>query len=293
MALRLVTCAGLGVVDALSLAVPVRVLLASKTVQTSAIKCVVLNGILFMGSLFMFAFIIRPLLGLVLPSSSSAETDGDAKRIQDTITYFDFALTAIYHLFWVYPIYCLSFILNSIWYQDIADAAYAHQVGKPTAVRTDQRVGDEIYRSIMQLVMVVQIAMIHFIPLIGPYASFLLMAWLYSMYCFEYKWINEGQSLDQRVAYFEEHWAYLAGFGTPFAALTFFFPQFIGAGLFALAFPGFIIMANSASPVKPLPEEAPALRRIPMLYVGKQVTAWLIYNHFFFPRRGGSQQPRR
>jgi hypothetical protein len=37
--------------------------------------------------------------------------------------------------------------------------------------------------------------------------------------------------------YFEQRWAYFAGFGFPCTALTFWFPQFIGGGLFALLFP--------------------------------------------------------
>jgi etoposide-induced 2.4 mRNA len=32
---------------------------------------------------------------------------------------------------WMYPIYCISFILNTIWYQEIADDAYFQQHGKP------------------------------------------------------------------------------------------------------------------------------------------------------------------
>ena len=59
MALRVLACAGQGVLDALSIAVPIRILANVKSVQTSAVKCLLLNGFIFMGSLFMFAFVIR------------------------------------------------------------------------------------------------------------------------------------------------------------------------------------------------------------------------------------------
>ncbi|CAG8616819.1 4899_t:CDS:2 [Ambispora gerdemannii] len=64
-----------------------------------------------------------------------------------------------------------------------------------------------------------------------------------------YKWINKGWSLEQRISYFEERWAYFAGFGFLFTLVTFFANQFLSAGIFAVTFPIYIIMANNALPM--------------------------------------------
>jgi len=48
--------------------------------------------------------------------------------------------------------------------------------------------------------------------------------------------------------YFERHWAYFLGFGLPAVTLSLLFPKFISLGLFALAFPVFIILAIIARP---------------------------------------------
>jgi hypothetical protein len=60
-----------------------------------------------------------------------------------------------------------------------------------------------------------------------------------------YKWINKGWKLEKRIEYFEERWAYFAGFGFTFTVITFFVDQFLSAGVFALFFPlvSFILFA--------------------------------------------------
>ena len=88
--------------------------------------------------------------------------------------------------------------------------------------------------------------------------------WLNSLYSFEYTWINAGWTLDQRLEYFETHWAYFLGFGSPFAFIIWLAglpPVFKCAGaahttththsaaLFALCFPWFIVTAVAAKPV--------------------------------------------
>eukprot|EP00160_Parvularia_atlantis_P000452 Unigene10369_Nuclearia_a/m.31685 Unigene10369_Nuclearia_a/g.31685 ORF Unigene10369_Nuclearia_a/g.31685 Unigene10369_Nuclearia_a/m.31685 type:complete len:142 (-) Unigene10369_Nuclearia_a:66-491(-) len=90
---------------------------------------------------------------------------------------------------------------------------------------------------------------VHVIPVIGPWLSFVFISWLYAFYCFEYKWINKGWDLETRLDYFEHHWAYLAGFGAPFAMFTIYFPQFVSGGVFALLFPMYIIMAMATTPL--------------------------------------------
>lgn len=45
----------------------------------------------------------------------------------------------------------------------------------------------------------------------GPALNFLLLSWLYALYCFDYKWALHSVQLQQRIAYFERHWAFFLG----------------------------------------------------------------------------------
>lgn len=45
----------------------------------------------------------------------------------------------------------------------------------------------------------------------GPALNLLLLSFLYALYCFDYKWSLHGVQLQQRLAYFERHWAFFLG----------------------------------------------------------------------------------
>ncbi len=45
----------------------------------------------------------------------------------------------------------------------------------------------------------------------GPALNFLLLSWLYALYCFDYKWALHSVQLQQRITYFERHWAFFLG----------------------------------------------------------------------------------
>eukprot|EP01135_Chromosphaera_perkinsii_P008485 Nk52_evm53s1360 gene=Nk52_evmTU53s1360 len=264
------------------------VILSSKSISNNAVKCVGLNGIIFLGSLYLFEALIKPYLiyflrlqSLYLPAiaveedisvttNSESPAGSAADAILPSLSFdvssdeflgklMDFILTSVYYFAYIWPIYCLSFILNSLWYQEIADAAFRIQIGKPVHNRMSgsfvteisSKIADEVYRILLQSVLVLRVIGLCAIPRIGPFLSFLYMSCLYAYYCFEYKWINKGWSLEYRLEFFERRWAYFAGFGTPFAFCTFFFPQFISAGFFAVLFPSYIIMANNAVPIPP------------------------------------------
>jgi hypothetical protein len=49
---------------------------------------------------------------------SRVGSPNEADSVRDRVDGFVFLL---YQVLWMYPIYCISFILNTIWYQEIAD----------------------------------------------------------------------------------------------------------------------------------------------------------------------------
>ena len=75
-------------------------------------------------------------------------------------------------------------------------------------------VSEEIYRTPITLIFVIQTLVVSFVPYVGAPASFVLLCWLYALYCFEYKWMIEQWDWQKRRAYFERRWPYFLGFGT-------------------------------------------------------------------------------
>lgn len=102
---------------------------------------------------------------------------------------------------------------------------------------SDAMHSDEMYRAILVAFFLLQTVLSYLIPVVGPATSFIHLSWLYSLYCFEYKWSLAGWSLERRLAHLEQNWAYFAGFGSPFTLATFFVPNFVSKGIFALLFP--------------------------------------------------------
>lgn len=52
-----------------------------------------------------------------------------------------------------------------------------------------------------------------------------------------YKWINQDWTIEQRMVYAEEHWAYCLGFGLPATTIIFFLSTLRAGGVFALIYP--------------------------------------------------------
>ena len=45
----------------------------------------------------------------------------------------------------------------------------------------------------------------------GNAAYFMLVSWLYALYSFDYKWSLTSRKLQERIAFFEQHWAFFLG----------------------------------------------------------------------------------
>ncbi|CAI5728861.1 unnamed protein product [Peronospora destructor] len=238
-----------GVQHAVSLHCILLFYLKSRLICVSSAKCFVLNGLIFLGSIYFFDQAVIPvihLFGELLHRSFSYGTTTQVGDVRDRVDGFVFLL---YQVLWMYPIYCISFILNTIWYQEIADDAYLQLHGKPSPAAVTDMIRDEMYRAILVAFFLLQTVLSYLIPVVGPVMSFIHLSWLYSLYCFEYKWSLAGWSLERRLAHLEHNWAYFAGFGSPFTLATFFVPNFVSKGIFALLFPVFLLLAIACDPV--------------------------------------------
>ncbi|KAI9016989.1 etoposide-induced protein 2.4-domain-containing protein [Gaertneriomyces semiglobifer] len=230
-------------------------LYGSKTIRTQVLKCLLLNGVLFLGSMFLFDHLLFPL-------SQRLFTKKHNHTNISTTTAIPTLLSTLYYLLWIYPIYTISFIVNTVYYNTIAKRAYElHHVQTPkskshtTTMNTNRNttlttlLSTEIYRSLLITNLLLLSTVVYFVPIVGPMISFVMACWVLAFYSFEYRWMMVGKGLEERVEMLECGWAYYFGFGVPCTLVTFFFPQLTSQGLFALLFPMYVIMATTARPV--------------------------------------------
>ena len=263
-------------------------LLTSRLIARRVWQCLMLNGGIFLMSVLLAEFVLRPLLRWML----HVELPTSPPLLSPLLPPADVLLLYLYYALWVYPMYCLAFVLSAVWYQDIADAALAARTASqpsphqgaaashssssssspsssppaPPAAATLRRslrlMAEELYRLLLVSLFLVQLSAFALVPYAGRVLGFVHLCWLHSLYSFEYKWSGQGWRLEVRLHYFERRWAYFLGFGAPAAALTAFTPRLIGAAIFAATFPLLIILAVTARPLPAAASPASDERRL-------------------------------
>ena len=265
-----------GVSGALSFWQPIKFFRENTVARSAFFKCFQLNGALFLGSMAVMHYIVSPFfrtlvativdilgMGVGIGATDIAETPADiesghgaestatsesvpVEQDQQTLEAFaELLSSAIFHILWLYPVYCLSFILNAAWYQEVADEAQRHF--SPTGAGAQGGLGflkivrDEIFRLLLVIGFVIQASVLSAAPApLGPVMQFACYSWLFSFYCFEYGWAAKGWRLLRRTRHFERNWLFYLGFGVPGAAATTFLPMLVSGGIYALIFPLFI-----------------------------------------------------
>eukprot|EP00927_Polykrikos_kofoidii_P060825 TRINITY_DN55733_c0_g1_i1.p1 TRINITY_DN55733_c0_g1~~TRINITY_DN55733_c0_g1_i1.p1 ORF type:complete len:332 (+),score=38.19 TRINITY_DN55733_c0_g1_i1:166-1161(+) len=249
-----------GAQDALTLHECVFYLARSEVIRYRTLQCFMLNGVIFLGSIVLFNWAVDPALSML----RRLVRDDEAWATD----FVGASFSVLYKMLWIYPIYCISFVLNTVMYQQIADSALALAKSKPSSQGTAAltRLINEAFRVLLNLVFILEMNLLYYLPVIGPPLYFVHSCWLASIYCFEYRWVHLQWTSNQRLEYFEKHWLYFAGFGFPMSFVTFLCPRFIDAGVFALLFPLCILKATKAEPCRL--RIAPArLKRLPVFCV--------------------------
>lgn len=164
------------------------------------------------------------------------------------------SLSLLFHSFWVAPLFLLSKIVNSLWFQDIADSAYKFRKGRPQLIPSISKlIADTLISLLIQVLFLLQSTIIKYLPIPVPFACSILyivhMSLLCSLYAFEYKWFNMGWELHKRLTYIETNWPFFIGFGLPLAILSELPNSLVISGcVFSVLFPLFILSANEATP---------------------------------------------
>lgn len=257
-----------GVRDAIAIHQCIFFMARSKVIRFRTLQCFMLNGVIFLGSIIFFHWAIEPALGIL----RRLVQDDEAWATDFVVSSF----AVLYKVLWIYPIYCISFVLNTVMYQEVSDSANALLQQRLSAAAPPlARFIDEFWRVLLNLVYIVEMNLISYLPIVGPPLYFLHSCWLASMYCFEYRWVHLRWASNTRLDYFERHWLYFAGFGFPVSVVSFLCPRFVDAGVFALLFPLCILTATTAEPRAIKAGPAP-LRRLPIFSVAQAVCSRLL-----------------
>eukprot|EP00048_Salpingoeca_helianthica_P020807 m.8621 g.8621 ORF g.8621 m.8621 type:complete len:298 (+) comp5258_c0_seq1:239-1132(+) len=230
-------CIWRGFVDSFNFVAPIGCLYNRDKVRYATWSCFQLNGIIFIGGLLLYHLVILQATPMVL-RIKDGEDFGPIRTVVD----------GVYNLLWVYPMFFVCKIINSIYYQVIADEAFLYGEGSNSAAQKRESVPNLMYSLLVELLLLIQASVFTAIPYVWP-LGLIYSCWLSSLYSVEYQWINLGLSAVERFTRFERYWAYFLGFGLFFTVLTFFLPFFYGSGLFGLLFPLYIMIGTQARPM--------------------------------------------
>lgn len=209
-------------------------------------QCCLLNGGFFGLSITLFEYVLLPIIRVFL-SWMFTQNPGSGAIIGNYIVTF---LSILFGMIWVMPLFILSKVVNSLWFQvcghwtqrksfsiffeisihnntslllqDIADSAYKFRKGQPQLfVSFSVIIADTLFSLLVQTLFLIQSMVVNLLPFNYFYfLTYLHLSLLYSLYSFEYKWCNMGWELHKRLTYIENYWPYFLGFGTILTILT-------------------------------------------------------------------------
>lgn len=230
-------------------------------------QCFLLNGFIFLGSIFILKSVITPMLQWILPDQCPHFYSQELCS-ESTLRFYSFlriGLVQIFYVFWFYPMYLLSFIISNKWYGDIAKHGFVaikkypssktetstpqnrYHADKPTDLQGIMiGVAEFLYSLVLLIFFFLEVYVSGFVPYIGKAINFVLLSWMYAYYCFEYKWNLCGLSLDKRLDFFESNWPFFAGFGCPCILATFVFSPLVSYGVMAILYPLFVLTATGS-----------------------------------------------
>lgn len=213
-------------------------------------QCCLLNGGVFLCSILSFDFLLLPavqaLIVLLFGDSQGSSADS-------IWTWLQPLLVCTFQALWVLPLFLLSKVVNSLWFQDIADIAFRYITGGnqrflPSLSRI---LSDVLFSVLVQTLFLFQSLLVGALPIgrLGELVSLVHLSLLYSLYAFEYIWFSRGWELHRRLSFIEDNWPYFVGFGLPLAVITSWFESYFLSGcFFSLLFPLFILSAHGVTP---------------------------------------------
>lgn len=245
---------GLG--DALSLWIPLALLLDNFNVLGQTARIYLSNAVLVCGVVVVYFKGIVPMSAYLSTSSAVNE-----------LSYH------LVHGVWLLPVCLYCHFSAPSRYQVLADHVLTHIYQSRSQTRSFEKyVSEGSYGFVAWLCVFVQVQLFGAIlPLIltyicAPFAKVAIVSMfltdstralvflsdflscaLYAWYCFDFRWTSEGLDPDTRFATIEKHWPYFIGFGLPFVVINKVFSGFWGYAAFMAYFPLAIIIATTAN----------------------------------------------
>ncbi|CAD5232220.1 unnamed protein product [Bursaphelenchus xylophilus] len=158
-------------------------------------------------------------------------------------------LFASFRLALVMPIFIVIRVLSTLWFADVANAAYRYR-GSTMSTRSHTEIifsktaSDFVHALVVELVFLLQAILVLGlpVPILNQVGGFVLMSLLHSLYSFEYVWMSRGLSNVKRLALVERRWPFHLGFGSLMTCLTMYSDNFIiNSCIFGAFFPFFIV----------------------------------------------------
>ncbi|XP_035540818.1 protein EI24 homolog isoform X2 [Juglans regia] len=91
-------------------------------------QCFLLNGFIFLGSIFVLNSVVIPMLQWILPDQCSHINSQLPCSFDGILKFYSIlrrGVVQLFYIFWFYPMYVFSIILSNIWYNDIAKFGFA------------------------------------------------------------------------------------------------------------------------------------------------------------------------
>ncbi|GLT97017.1 hypothetical protein SLE2022_146040 [Rubroshorea leprosula] len=272
-------------------------------------QCFLLNGFIFLGSLFVLNSVVIPILEWILPDRCSGSSCQELSLLGGILKFYSFlqgGLIQLFYIFWFYPLYVFSFVLSSIWYNDIAKLGFdAMKNPKPSVAEPSKQsdaltleykgkterptsvegivigILEQVYSVLLLTFFFLEVYCTGFIPFVGMALNFLLLSWMYAYYCFEYKWNFSEVSLDNRLNFFETNWAFFAGFGSPCVLAIFFVSPLVSYGIMAILFPLFVLTATGSAVEQVIANQkrnwgGAELGRLPLFFAAHSLSLWVL-----------------
>ncbi|GLT25322.1 hypothetical protein SLA2020_004560 [Shorea laevis] len=272
-------------------------------------QCFLLNGFIFLGSLFVLKSVVIPSLEWILPDQCSENSCQELSLFGGILKFYSSlraGLIQLFYIFWFYPLYVFSFVLSSIWYNDIAKLGFdAMRDPEPSSVEPSKQsdtltlenkgqterlsgllrlvivIGEQVYSILLLIFFFLEVSAVGFIPFVGKALNFLLLSWMYAYYCFEYKWNFSEVSLGNRLIFFESNWAFFAGFGSPCVLGIFFVSPLVSNGIMAILFPLFVLAATGSSAEQVISNQkrkwgSSELGRLPVFFTANSLSLWVL-----------------
>lgn len=201
----------------------------------------ILNGIFLLLCILVFNYVLIPILNYIVYKVISERNHG---LIAD---YLNPSIQFLFSFVWILPVFLLSKIFNVLCHQEIADIAYQHKYGKPRTYQkftVAQVIADTVFSCTMELIFLMQSSLMTLVPasMLNTILGHVHLAFLYSLYAFEYKFCNMGWDIRQRIHHIESRWPYYLGFGLSLSLILSLASSYIiNATLFATLFPAFIL----------------------------------------------------